>query len=166
MKRALRQLSLVLLLAVGAWLWTVFFPRPEVVIQRRLAKVAQLVSFAPKEGNIARVANVQRLGGYFADGLEVQLGDARLKDHTFTRREELLQACMAARQAVAALQVRFVDVQVKLGAPADHAAAELTLEANVAGEADPIYQQLRFDLVNTNGDWLITRIAAVKTLTP
>lgn len=166
MKMVFRLVLVGLVIALAFWARSVFFPSPQAEIQRRLLKVAQLVSFGANEGNIARVAAVQQLGNFFAETLEVQLDDPRLQNHTFSRREELLQAALAARTAIASLQVKFLDINVNLGPEPDTATADLTLAAKLSTETDQIFQQLRFTLRKVEAKWVINRITATKTLTP
>jgi hypothetical protein len=44
------------------------------------------------------------------------------------------------------------------------AVADLTVQANISGEPDPIVQEMKFTLRKIDGRWLITRVETVRTL--
>jgi hypothetical protein len=164
MKIVIRLVILVALVALGFWAWTFFFPSPQKAIRDRLNKVARLASFAANEGNISRVASIQKLGTYFTEEIEVNVNVPGIDSHTFTRREELTQAAMASKQVVTSIKAEFVDINVDLAPDNLSAVADLTLRANISGEKDTIVQELKFHLNKVNGEWLIHRIDTVRTL--
>jgi hypothetical protein len=164
MKSLFRLLLLVGLLALGYWAWTVLFPSPQKVIHDRLVKMVQLASFPANQGNLSRVANIQRLGTYFTDEIEVVMDVPGVGTHTFNRREEVTQAAMAAKSAVSSVQADFVDIEIVIAPSKETASANLTLRATVNGQKDLIIQELKFSLKKINGDWLVNKIQTVKTL--
>lgn len=165
MKLVLRLCLLAALLALGYWLWTVLFPGPETVIRRRLAKVAELASFNANEGQIARLANVQQLAGYFAPDLEVIVDTPAQARQVVSGRDELAQALLAARAALKGLKVEFLDVTVALDATRTEATVTLTGQARVAGDRDFFVQELKWFLRKTDDGWLIMRVETIRTLT-
>jgi hypothetical protein len=164
MKHLLRLILLAAVIAAGLWSWTVLFPSPEKVIRNRIVKLASLASFSSHESNIARVANIERLGTFFAENIEVVIDVPGVETHTFTRREELQQAAMQARSVVGALKVEFPDIHTTLAPDKQSAVADVTLKAKVSGQNDLIVQELAITFNKTNRDWLITRVETVKTL--
>jgi hypothetical protein len=164
MKHFLRLGLLAAVIAAGLWSWTVLFPSPEKVIRNRLVKLASLASFTSNEGNIARVANIERMGTFFAGNIEVVIDIPGVETHSFTRREELQQAAMQARSVVGALQVEFPDIHITLAPDKQSAVADVTLKAKVSGQNELIVQELAISLSKTNHDWLVTRVETVKTL--
>ena len=58
-----RALAAVVVLGAGVWLWQFFFPGPEKVIRKNLARVAVLASYGPNEGPLAKLGNAQELAG-------------------------------------------------------------------------------------------------------
>src|SRR5439155_8135889 len=102
MKILFRLLLLVALLALGWWLWTVFFPSPERVIRKRLGALAQAASFKANEGDLERFWNVAQLGGFFSTDAQLSLEVTGYGAHTFNGRDEIMQAAAAGRQALGA----------------------------------------------------------------
>ena len=164
MKIVIRLLLLVGLIAMGFWLWSVFFPSPEKAIRNRLNKAARLASFSANEGNIARVANIEALGTYFTDEIEIKVDVPNYESHTFTRREELTQATMAARSVASSVKADFPDITVVLDAGGQTATANVTLRADINGEKNSVIQELKVYLKKVNGDWLIYRLDTLRTL--
>ena len=74
------------------------------------------------------------------------------------------QAALGARSALSGLKVQFPDINITVAPDKQSAVADLTVEANVAGERDPIVQEMKFTLQKTDGEWLITRVETVRTL--
>jgi hypothetical protein len=165
MKLLIRLCLLAGLLALGYWLWTVFFPAPETVIRKRLAKVAELVSFNANEGQIARLANVQQLAGYFAPDIEISVDTPAQAHQVVSGRDDLSQKLMGARMMLNGLKVEFLDVTVALNAPKTEATVTLTGQARVAGDRDFFVQELKFFLRKIEGDWIIVRVETIRTLT-
>ncbi len=164
MKIVLRLALLAALVALGYWLWSVYFPNPQTVIRNRLNKVVKLASFGASEGNIARVANIETLGTYFTDDIEIKVDIPNAETHTFTRREELMQAAMAARSALSSVNADFPDISVDLDAGGTTATANVTLRADINGEKNAVIQELQIYLKKVNRDWLIYRLDTIRTL--
>jgi hypothetical protein len=163
-KWMVRLLLLVVLAGVGYWVWTFFFPPPERIIRQRLLEVARLVSFSPKEGSIAKLANAQKLTSFFTDDLEVTIDIARNSRKTFSGRDELLQAAIGARNMISSFNVEFFDITVVVSPDKTSATVNLTANGSVAGEKDSIVQELKFSLKKIGNNWIINRIETVKTL--
>jgi hypothetical protein len=168
MRRLFTALLLIGLIALGYWLWTVIFPKPEQIIRNRLNKLARLASFSPDEGNFKRVANVQRLGRLFDENVQVVIETPGGMEQSvnYTQREELMQAALAAKRFAKGLKAEFLDVNINVAPDEASATADLVLRAKITGESDQIVQGLKFTLKNTNSDWLITRVETVKSLKP
>jgi hypothetical protein len=165
MKLTLRLVLLAAFIGLGGWLWTVLFPGPETIIRKHLAKVAALVSFPSQEGQLARIANVQQLGGYFAPDVEISVDTPGHPRQTFSGRDELTQAALGARAALPGLQVKFVDLNIQLAPDRTSATVDLTGEARLAGDRDFFVQELKFYFRKSDGQWLIVRVETVRTLT-
>ncbi len=165
MKIAFRLLLLAAALALGVWLWTVLFPAPEKVIRQRLAKLARTVSFSGNESQIMRLAGARNLAGFFSTNIEINIDVPGRVHHSFMGREEITQAALAARSGTGSLTVKFPDIEVTVAPDRQSAVADLTLEANIPGEPNPIVQEMKFTLQKTDGEWLITRVETVRTFT-
>ncbi|MGA2176135.1 MAG: hypothetical protein ABSH38_14255 [Verrucomicrobiota bacterium] len=163
MKRS-RLLLLAAVAALGVWAWMALHPSPERLIRKQLEGVAHAVSFGPHEGNLAKLAAAQRLGDFFSINVDVQIDVPGVQEHRLAGREEIVQAALAARASVQALNVAFPDVTVMVNADQESAVADLTLQARVAGEPQMIVQEMKFTLRKINGQWLIVRVETVRTL--
>jgi hypothetical protein len=164
MKLLVRLALLAGLIVAGFWAWSVLFPGPEKIIQRRLVKAARLVSFTPNEGNIARIANLQQLGTLLADNIEVSVDAPGLEHHTFNQRSELTQAVLGVHSVIRGLQVKLPDIAVQLAPDKQSAIANATVEAVVTGDKDLNISELKFTLKKIDGAWLITGVESVKML--
>ena len=131
-----RLCLLAIIAALAFWLWTIFFPDPEKVIHQRLDKVAALLTFNSKEGNIARIANVQQLTGYFATNIEVTVDAPAQSRQTLAGRDEITQAALAARGSLGGLTVEFVDQTLTFNADKSEATVILTGKARIPGDRD------------------------------
>ena len=164
MKTVLKLVLLAALIALGVWLWLMLFPSPEKVIRHRLMKLAQKLSFSSSEGALARIASVESVGGFFATNVEVNIDVPGRVQHSFLGRAEITQAVLASRSAVSGLRVKFPDVNVTVMPDKQNATADLTLDASVSGETDAIVQEIKVTLIKVDGQWLITHIETVRTL--
>jgi hypothetical protein len=164
MKIVLRVGLLAALVAVGIWLWLVLFPSPEKVIRQRLADVAKYASFAEDEGTLARLANAESLADCFSTNAEINLDIPGRLQHPITGRDEITQTATAARSMVPSLYVKFLDLDVTIGPDKRSAVADFTAEARVGGDQDLIVQEMKFTLQKIGGQWLITRVETIRTL--
>ncbi len=164
MKKVFKIFVLAALVALGVWLWMVFFPSPEKVIRHRLSKLAEQVSFSPDEGSLARIAGAQGVGGFFSTNVEVNINVPGHEQFSLISREEITQATLASRMKVNGLVVKFPDVIVTVMPDKLNATANITLEATLAGDADTIVQELKVTLQKIDGQWLITHVETVRTL--
>ncbi len=165
MKILVRIFLAAALVAVGVWLWSVLFPSPERVILKRLSEIAKAASFGPNESALAKLANVQQLVSYFSSDVEVRIETLGRGQFALRGRDELSQAAMGARSQLNSLDLSFPDVNVTLGADRESATVDLTARAVVPSQKDFEVQEMNFTFRKINGQWLITRVETVKTLT-
>ena len=164
MKIILRLVLAVALVAFGVWIWTVLFPSPEKVIRKRLTELARTVSFSPNEGNLVRIAGAQNLAFFFSTNVEVNIDVPGRVQHNLMGRAEITQAAPGARSTVNGLDVKFPDIVVTVAPGKQSAEVDLTVEVKIANERDPIVQEMKFTLQKTDGEWLVTRVETVRTL--
>ena len=164
MKIIIRIVLLAALAALGIWLWTVLFPRPEKVIRRRLTELARTVSTSANESDLARLAAARGVAGFFAANVELNVDLPELGQRTMDR-EEITQLALMGRSRAGGVQVKFPDINITVAPDKQSAVADLTVEANVSGEHDSIVREMKFTLRKTDGQWLITRVETVRTLT-
>jgi hypothetical protein len=150
-------------LALGFWLWMIFFPSPEKVIRKQLHELAELASFAPNEGPLAKFANVQKLVSFFTLDVEISLDFGHRMERSLSGREELTQAAMAARN-MTGLTVKFPDIAVVVAPDQQSAVVNATVRAKAQGEREDYVEELKFKFRRDGGDWLISRVEAVKTM--
>ena len=164
MKNGIRIVLLAALAALGVWLWTVLFPGPEKVIHKRLTELARTVSFSPGRSDLARLVAARSTGDYFGTNVEmkVDLG-GRVRQDPMSR-EEITQAVLLASSGAGSLTVKFPDINVTVAPDRQSAVADLTIELNFSGEHDPIVEEMKFTLHKIDGQWLITRVETVHTL--
>jgi hypothetical protein len=165
MKYILRFILLAGLILLGLWAWSVFFPNPATVIHRRLVQLSRLAAFSGNEGNITAGVNAERIGAFFAEDIKVNVDVPGIETATFVHREDLQQAALAARSSgVSVSKLKFQDINITVSPDGQSATADLTLEAAVSTQRDPIVQELKFTLNKVDRDWLITEVDTVKTL--
>ena len=161
---AIVNFLLTAFIALGFWLWTVFFPPPEKIIRTELREIAVCASFSSGEGAISSAASVEKLSDYFAPDVKVHVDGMETGDYTLDSRDEITQAAYAVRSQLATLEVKFVDINVALGVDKESASADLTARVNARGQNDYIISELRFSFKKIDGQWLIVRVDTVKTL--
>jgi hypothetical protein len=164
MKIVFRIVLLAALAALGIWLWTVLFPSPEKVIRQRLTELARTVSSSPNESDLSRLAAAHSVAGFFSTNVELNVDLPELGRRNSMDREEITQAALMGRSRAGGLRVKFPDINITVAPDQQSAGVDLTVEANISGERDSIVREMKFTLQKTGGQWLITRIETVRTL--
>jgi len=160
-KIILRIVLMVALAALGFWLWTVLFPGPEKIIRRHFTEIARAASVSVNDSDLARLAAARRLAGFFATNVELHVDLPGISRDTVLDRDEITQAAMAPRPR----QVTFMDLTVTVAPGKQAAMVDLTVQANVSGEANALVQEMKFNLQKIDGEWLIIRVETVRALT-
>jgi hypothetical protein len=166
MKIAIRVLLLAAIIGGGVWLWMYFHPSPEEAIRRRLADVAQEVSFKSDEGMVAKAVHAQKLAGYFAREVSLMIDLPEISSHEGMSRDEISKFTLALRSTpyFRSLKVQCLDPVITLGADKKSAIVELTIRAETAGDKYLVVQEMKFTMKEVEGEWLILRVETVKTL--
>ena len=165
MKTALRLVLLAGLIAAGVWLWTDLFPGPEKIVRKRLAQAASEASFKPGENPLVIAARAETLAGYFSTNAEINITLPEHGPHALTGRDEIMQAAAGARAAVGSLKVEFPDVSVTVAPDKLSAVADAAVQVQAGGNKDIHVQEMKITFRKIGGDWLITRVETVRTLT-
>lgn len=165
MKIIIRLTLAVAAAAAGVWFWTILFPSPEKVIRKELSELARDASFNGNQSSLAGIADAQRLASFFSTNVEVKLDLPGRNGQTIAGRDEVMQIAVGARASYNGLKVEFPDVNVTLAPDKQSATADLTVKAQTIGDRDFIWQEMKFTLQKTGGQWLITRVETVRTLT-
>jgi hypothetical protein len=164
MKIVLRLILLAAVAALGVWLWTVLFPGPEKIIRRRLVELARTASSSPNESDLTRLAAARSVAGFFSDPVELKLTVPELGQHSSMDREEIARLVYMARSRSGGLRVIFPDINVTVAPDRRSAVVNLTVDANISGERDRLLQEMKFTLRQVDGQWLISRVETVQTL--
>ncbi len=159
-----RLVLLALLLAAGVWLWHVFFPSPERVIRERLDKLAQAASIVANEPPLAQVMNAEKLVSFFTADAQISVETPGHSVGTLNGKDDLRQAALGARKALAWLTVEFVGINLSLSPDKTMATADLTAKAQFPAEKGFEVQELKFYWKKVEGDWLVSRVETVRPL--
>jgi ketosteroid isomerase-like protein len=162
--RVIRSIWIALIIAVGFWIWIYFFPSPERAIRKRLTELARSASFGPREGELARVNNAALFSSFFTDDVEIKVDLPGQAPGSFSGRDEMMKAALAARTMAGSLSVEFLDINVTVGSDQNLATANLTAKAKVGNEKDMLVQELKLMLKKIGREWLIYKVETVKTL--
>lgn len=164
MNLATRLFFAALALAIGVWVWIVFFPSPERVIHKRLEALASDVSFGPGQNYLSRLAHLQALSGFFTSNVELNVDLPGFQQHRVVGRDELFQAALGEQTQTRGLDAKFPDIHIVVAPDKLNAVADVTLLAQVSGQNDTIVQELKLIFQKVNGKWLIRRIETVRPL--
>jgi hypothetical protein len=148
----------------GFWAYGVLFPSPEKVIRKQLLELARSASYDSNESALARLANGQKVAGFFTSDAEIRFDAPGRGQQSLDGRDEILQAIMAVKSAVKAVKLEFPDIAVSLVPGKNKALADVTVRGTVAGEKDIYIQEMNFHLEKIEGRWLVRRVEPVKTL--
>ena len=166
MKIFFRLILVLIAAAVVFWLWTIFFPSPEKIVRSRLTSLARDVSFAPGENNLTKIAHVQAVAGFFATNVEVNLAVPEHEQQSLMGRDEINQAVLISRQQLTSLSVKFPDMNIAVAPDKNSATADVTVDANVSGENNAVFQEVKFTFARADGQWLIDKVETIRVVTP
>lgn len=155
-------LAAALVAAYGAWTW--LFPGPEKVIANRLGQVRKLVSIAPNESPIAKLANTDRLLDYFSPDLRISLNIPGRQELEINNREDLRQIVMGARAQLSSLKVQFHDPQILVAPDRASASSLVTVRVDGATAGEPFIERVRFSWIKSDGKWLISGLERAPVL--
>jgi hypothetical protein len=161
--RSIITLFAIAAIAFGVYYW--LFPPPEKVIRKKLTKLAESISSRP-EGNIATMANVNRIGSFFHPNVTISVEGYGQDLGSVQGRGELQQAALAGRQRLGAISVEFYNVEVMVAPGKTNATATATALVKLGNDANPQVQELRLEWEKYDRDWLIRSATPSKSLKP
>lgn len=164
MKLAARLILLLVVLAVGLWLWSVFFPSPEKAIRQHLEKTARAASFQANEGPFDQLSKIGEFSQCFSPDVEVKFEVPGGGSQSLSGRDDLKRVAAGARTQGSAAQVEFLDAIVVVAPDRETATVDLTVRAGIPGDRDFFVQEMKLFLKKFGRSWLITRVETVKTL--
>jgi len=151
-------------LALGVWIYQVFFPGDEKLIRKLLAQVAETATVKPNENPIFKLAGGTKLVGFFGPNavLKVEVSGADLR--SIRGRDELLQAITAARAGLQEARIELQEIQVNVDPGHESATAQLVASARINGGDDLLVQELKMRFNKVDGRWKIAQVETVKGL--
>ena len=154
--RSIRPIvTLIAIAAIAFGIYYFLFPPPEKVMRKRLKSLAEAISARP-QGNIATMANVNKIGSFFHPNVSIVVqGFGQGADlGSVSGRGELQQTALAARQRLSSVIVEFYNIEVLVKAKTNATATATALvRINEDNNATP--QQVQFDFEKVGRDWLI-----------
>lgn len=165
MKIVIRVIVYAALVGTGIWLWWYFHPSPQEAIRRQLAQLAVTASYKGSEGLVTRAAAAQKLAGFFAKQVYMNIEPNGIFDEE-TGRQEIAERVFHFRSLadIHSLEVKILDPVITMGADNRSAIVELTVNAETAGERHLIVQEMKFTMKKVEREWLIIRAETVRTL--
>lgn len=155
-------ITVLALAAIAFGIYYFFFPPPEKVIRKRMTKLAEAISAKP-QGNIATIANVNRIGSYFHPNVSITVEGFGQQFSSVQGRGELQQMALAARQRVGSVSVEFYNLKIQVGADKTNATATATALVKINDDANPMMQEMRFEFSKVDRDWLIHSALPIKS---
>jgi hypothetical protein len=155
-------LKLGLLVALAFGIWYFFFPPPEKAIRKQLSKLSTALSASP-QGNIAKVANVNRIISFFHPEVSINLERFGREVETVQGRNELQQIAFAARQSALGLTVKIENINIRLDDSGTNATVYATAVVAIGNQTEPIVQDIKIGMEKVNRDWLIRSATPGKT---
>ncbi len=164
MKIVVRLGLLVAVVALGFWLWTIFFPSVEKVIQKRMIALADTATFDAQANTINRATKALSFIGYFSSDAEIFVDLPGLGSHTFSGRDEIRETANGGFATIPGLKTTFLDQNIRVSADQQTADISCTVRVIIGGDKDSGFEEMHFQWRKKDGAWLITRAETVKTL--
>ena len=142
--------------ALLAWHW--FFDQKARVV-RTLEAAAAAMEIKEGESAAVALAKVHKLEQRLDDSIDVKI---RFNRQTYTGkhdRRDAMTGLAALRKAGVKLKIKLSDFNVTVNGDAAHAEAAATVEGKNGSQDFSLQEDIEFDLVRRDGEWLISRIA-------
>jgi hypothetical protein len=157
MKRVLQLILVLALAAAGYFLWAWMNPTPEKAIRKQMEKLAETLESKSGEGNIARVAAINKTLSFFAPNVHINGEGIPQVNDSIQGHSELQQALFAARSRLEGA-VTFHEVHVIVAPEETNARVNFRAVAQLAGQTDPYSADLKAEFIKVKRDWLISRV--------
>lgn len=152
-------LLFIVLVGLGIWGWTRFFPPAEKQIEQTLQKLAAAVSFK-NEKLLDRLIAINAVPSFFHTNALVQISHgsyaASLKGKT-----EIREAVAGLRNAKRSVQVQLADPQIQLDGKT-RATVLVTSTVHLEDDTTSQRQILKFRLEKTNRKWRIQQVESIR----
>jgi len=156
-------IQILVIAAVAFAIWRYLFPPPEKVIGRKLEALAKTISENP-QGNISRVANVNRIGSFFHPNVSINLEGFGRDVSSVQGRGELEQMAMGVRQNNFVVSVQFSNLHIEVDPGKTTATALVAAEVKLNDQTEPVVQDIRLTFEKYDRAWLIRSADPAKTL--
>lgn len=163
MKSVRTIITLLAVAAIGFGIFYWLFPPPEKVIRKKLTRLAESISSRP-EGNIATMANVNRIGSFFHPNVTISVEGYGADLTSVQGRGELQQAALAARQRLGSISVEFYNVEILVAPGKTNATVSATAIVKINDDANAQVQDMKFEFETYDRDWLIRSASPSKSL--
>ena len=164
MKTVSRLGLLVATLGLGFWLWMIFFPSVEKVIQKRMIALADTATFDPQANNIHRATKALSFIGYFSRDAEIFVDLPGHGSHTFSGRDEIRETANGGFASIPGMKTTFLDQTIRVGTDKQTADVSCTVRVIIGSDKDSGFEEMHFQWRKKDGVWLIKRAETVKTL--
>jgi len=164
LKKVLKIISIVAVLALSVWIYRILFPSDEKLIRKLLAEVVQTAEVKPNENPLFKIAGANKLVGFFTPDAVLKMEVAGVDTRTLDTPDDLKQAIAAARASLQEAKFQLHEVQVNVDPDSQSATAQFVVAAYLNGSGDPMVQELKMQVKKIDRYWKISRVETVKTL--
>jgi hypothetical protein len=161
-KKVLKIIPIVFVLALSVWIYQILFPSDEKLIRQLLAKAAETAAVKANENPLFKLAGANKLAGFFSLDAVLKVDVAGVDTRTINSWEDLVQAFSAARAGLQEASFHLHEVHVNVNPGQQSADAQLVATAYLNGSADPLVQELKMQLKKIDRRWKISRVETVK----
>lgn len=154
MKLIKPAVQLLVIAVIGFALWRFLFPSPEKVIHGKIEALAKTVSENP-QGNISRVGNVSRIGGFFHPNVSISLEGFGREVSSVQGRGDLEQMAMGVRQNNFRIALQFSNIRIEVDPDGTKATAFVAAEVTLNDQKEPVVQDIRLGFEKFDRAWLI-----------
>ncbi len=160
-------LGLAAILATGWGISALGDPRAREIrrVEKRVAALAEAVSFGEKDNPFVRLGYADGVAEYFGPNIDLAITLGSREAHASLTHQELKERAGVLRAAARGLSVRFLDLAVTLNPDLDEATVHLTSKIFFTGEPDYSIQEFRLRLAKHPAQgWQVHRIETVRTM--
>ena len=151
-------LLFIVLVGLGIWGWTRFFPPPEKQIGQTLQKLAAAVSFK-NEKPLDRLIAINAVPSFFHTNALVQILHGPYTT-TLRGKTEIREAVAGLRNAKRSVQVQLADPQIQLDGKT-RATVLVTCTVYLEDDPTPQRQVFKLRLEKTNRKWRIQQVESI-----
>ena len=149
----------IVLVGLGIWGWTQFFPSPEKQIERTLQKLDDAVSFK-NERPLDRLIAVNAVPSFFHTNALIQILHGPYTT-TLRGKTEIREAVAGLRNTKRSIQVQLADPQIQLDSKT-RATVLVTCTVYLEDDSMPQRQVFKLRLEKTNRKWRIQQVESIR----